>query len=95
MERRRFIKRLMGLGVSRNDARRLADSCDGDMSHRDVLALVLTAWSDAICGEWPRALLPGETDAMLRSAIATAAIDAAFGRVTGQRSGSLGGCYYG
>lgn len=95
MERRRFIKRLMGLGVSRNDARRLVDSCDGDMSHRDVLALVLTAWSDTICGEWPRALLPGETDAMLRSAITTAAIDAAFGRVTGQRSGSLGGCYYG
>lgn len=85
----------MGLGVSRNDARRLADSCDGDMSHRDVLALVLTAWSDAICGEWPRALLPGETDAMLRSAITTAAIDAAFGRVTGQLSGSLGSCRHG
>lgn len=95
MERRRFIKRLMGLGVSRNDARCLADSCDGNMSHRDVLALVLTAWSDAICGEWPRALLPGETDAMLRSAIATAAIDAAFGRVTGQLSGLLGSCRHG
>lgn len=95
MERRRFIKRLMGLGVSRNDARRLADSCDGDMSHRDVLALVLTAWSDTICGEWPQALLPGETDAMLRSAITTAAIDAAFGRVTGQLSGSLGSCRHG
>jgi len=95
MERRRFIKRLMGLGVSRNDARRLADSCDGDMSHRDVLALVLTAWSVTICGERPRALLPGETDAMLRSAITTAAIDAAFGRVTGQLSGSLGSCRHG
>lgn len=95
MKRKRFVKRLMALGASRNDARRLADSCDGDMSHRDVLALVLTAWSDAICGEWPRALLPGETDAMLRSAITTAAIDAAFGRVTGQLSGSLGSCRHG
>lgn len=95
MKRKRFVKRLMALGASRNDAGTLADACDGNVSHSDVLALVLTAWSDAICGEWPRALLPGETDAMLRSAIATAAIDAAFGRVTGQRSGSLGGCHYG
>lgn len=95
MKRKRFVKRLMALRASRNDAGMLADACDGNVSHSAVLALVLTAWSDAICGEWPRALLPGETDAMLRSAIATAAIDAAFGRVTGQRSGSLGGCHYG
>lgn len=96
MKRKRFVKRLMALGASRNDAGALADACDGNVSHNDVLASILAAWADTVRGEWARAILPDETNVMLRSAIMSTAIDsAAFGRVTGGISGSLGSRRYG
>ena len=60
MTRKRFVKRLMSYGCSRNDALRAASLCDGKLSHDILYWALIEEFVRARRAQMQRAVLYGD-----------------------------------
>lgn len=60
MKRKRMIKLLMSVGYDRNDAMRIADTCDGSNSHVRVMNRLLINLLQEYYKQMERAVVKGD-----------------------------------